>query len=86
MLSVTFQFNTMNTTDVEMGKKTRSNSEVYLLLIVVKLTVLVIFKLIRICAAAYTVHNRSVVRKHNNTVLEHLQRRAISRDVEMGPR
>lgn len=43
---------------------TNNNSELYLLIIVVKLTFLVVWKLIRMCTKIYVAHNRNVIKTH----------------------
>lgn len=41
--------------------------EVYLIIITIQLTLIVLFKLLKLCKKGYKIHNEKIIKKHTNT-------------------
>lgn len=57
----------MNTTNIENHTAQHEKIELYLLLIVVKLTIFFAIKTVKSCVEIYKAHNKKVIHKHNKT-------------------
>lgn len=55
---------TMNNTSGSAEIKNNNNIELYLFIIVIKLTLLMVYKIVKCGALAYKKHNRKVIEKH----------------------
>lgn len=75
MCSVVIDFTTMNHTSTELSQSSTSgSSEFYLLLIVVKLSVLLFLKVGRVLVRFYELHNKRVITKHDEASIARLQK------------
>lgn len=86
MFSLTIQFDTMNSTSVELNKNSTSNCELYLLVIVIKLSILMAAKIGQVLVRLYTLHNERVIDKHNSASVARLRKLTskTSDDLEAG--
>lgn len=74
MLEVTVRYNTMNVTTEDIPVNPTSNSEFYLLVIMIKLAILLALKICQTCANLYTTHNKRVIDKFNKRSIKKLQK------------
>lgn len=74
MLVVNIRFDTMNTTATEVSQKTTTNSEFYLLIIMIKLTIFMILKVGKTVLHLYSWHNKKVIDKHHNASIARLRK------------
>lgn len=66
---------TMNTTNIEKHTVQNEQVELYLLLIVIKLTIFFSIKVLKSCAEIYRAHNKKVINKHNKTTIAKLAKK-----------
>lgn len=65
----------MNNTVIEQQVRSSDKTELYILIILIKLTVFALLKIAKACANAYTSHNQRVIHRHNKTSIAEMQRK-----------
>lgn len=89
-MSFVLTFTKMNNTVIENASGKSENCELYLLVIVIKLTVLISTKIIKYLMKLYDIHNKRVINQHNKTSIEKMQNKAqaaskpVRSDPELG--
>lgn len=75
MLSINIEYAKMNTTQstVSDHKPVNDTSEFYLLIIMVKLSILTIAKISQALVHLYKMHNKKVIKTHNNMTMARLR-------------
>lgn len=86
MLTIDIRFNKMNATYSEPNKNTDTNSELYLLLIVIKLSIFIVLMIGKGLLHLYTCHNEKIINKHDKASIARLQKLATKtgHDLEAG--
>lgn len=75
MLSIVIRYDKMNETrSTKLNQEPESNnSEFYLLIIMIKLSILIALKIGRALARLYKLHNKKVIDRHDSTTITRLK-------------
>lgn len=74
MFTISIRVDTMNVTSEEVNQNPTANSELYLLLITIKLSIFMALKIGQALVHLYSCHNKRVIDKHHNTSIARLQK------------
>lgn len=74
MFTISISCTTMNSTSKEPDRNPTINSELYMLIIVIKLSIFMAFKIGRSLVQIYSCHKKSIIDKHNRITIAKLQR------------
>lgn len=72
----------MNTTNIENKNFNNEKIELYLFLLVVKISLLIGIKVAKACVAAYKMHNNKIINKHNKSSITKLKAKAEQKTSE----
>lgn len=74
MLSIAIRFDNMNATSTgPIHEPVNSNGEFYLLLIVIKLSILIASKIIQASVHLYKLHNKKVIESHDRSTVARIK-------------
>lgn len=80
MCSISIEYRNMNATNTKVHQAPKSDGELYLLIIVVKLAILMAIKIGQTLVHVYKMHNRAVIKKHDDVTIARLRKLATAVD------